>query len=60
MQGPVYLVTGANRPNGLGFEFVRVLLQRANHTVIATVRGPTTDVTALVGLPAAEGSRLVV
>lgn len=60
--GPVYLVTGANRPHGLGLEFVRVLLQRPHHTVIATVRGPATDSTALAALQptAAEGARLII
>ncbi|KAF7915865.1 uncharacterized protein EAE98_010945 [Botrytis deweyae] len=53
-----YLITGANR--GIGFGIVSTLLQRANTTVIVTVRSGSTDVSSLKALPKADGSNLII
>ncbi|KAF7958550.1 hypothetical protein EAE96_002090 [Botrytis aclada] len=53
-----YLITGANR--GIGFGIVSTLLQRANATVIVTVRNDSTDVSSLKALPKADGSNLII
>ncbi|PQE09828.1 toxin biosynthesis ketoreductase protein [Rutstroemia sp. NJR-2017a BBW] len=54
----VYLITGANR--GIGLALVAILLQRPNSTVIATIRDPTTNVSALNSLSKASNSNLII
>jgi norsolorinic acid ketoreductase len=54
----VYLVTGANR--GIGLALTSQLLQRANTTVVATVRNESTDVAPLKALSKADGSNLII
>ena len=53
-----YLITGANR--GIGLGLLEAYLLRPNHTIIATVRDPTTSSAALTSLPTAAGTTLII
>ncbi|KAI9650697.1 hypothetical protein NHQ30_000719 [Ciborinia camelliae] len=49
-----YLITG------IGFGIASILLQRANSTVVVTVRNEATDTTSLKALPKADSSNLII
>lgn len=47
----IYFITGANKPNGIGFRLVEKLVARPDTLVFATARNPTsaTELQALAG-----------
>ncbi|KAH9204912.1 hypothetical protein DL95DRAFT_398161 [Leptodontidium sp. 2 PMI_412] len=51
---PTYIITGCNR--GLGLAFVEQLVSSSTNTIIATIRSPFTDSSALSALKAQPGA----
>ncbi|KAM0316266.1 hypothetical protein ACHAO8_003286 [Botrytis cinerea] len=50
----------SKKNSGIGFGTVSILLQRANTTVVVTVRNETTNVAPLKALPKADNSDLII
>ncbi|TEY62256.1 hypothetical protein BOTCAL_0165g00160 [Botryotinia calthae] len=50
----------SKKNSGIGFGIVSILLQRANTTVVVTVRNETTNVAPLKALPKADNSDLII
>lgn len=53
-----YFITGVTR--GIGYGLLKAYLARPNHTVVAGIRDPTTGSSAIVALPKAPGTKLIV